>query len=818
MHKSRILDLLVSAENESMEHNSEFSLSLVRQRQNDAASKTLTSEYRPVEYKKNDDSHPIRRDSGAMTALSSHERYLRSDFRTAPFLTPVSARAESGNTFETETFTKENVQPAASSMINSAPKITRNIDFLDLPHIQFSQKRRTLTDKTTDTRIKSLSSFFSERNESAPDFAPTILTPRSKVASWSVDSFVKSPYQALAAELDAIELDHCTDAHMSMKCEEQPEYLKALIPATHMSALHGENRPTNENIEKIEQSKNYAILVSNISKASMDQLQYDVSRLELDNQALKEKIFFIMSERTHLSASAESQAQLIVRARSDLDQARDQITAMESSRAHAESQHRATIDQMQHAIGELESERMATSATAESQAQLIVRARSDLDQARDQIKAMESSRAHAESQHRATIDQMHEVICGLQSEVKESFLLSGVQSRLVSTCQLDLEHSQSKLRSFESSQNILQENFWRLGLQNHELQEENMKLNTEKKNSSIDSVAQACLAATFEQACMHIRDLGSDQECAMTNFKEVVEQMQRNIIFLEMEKSRALAQVESQASMIETAQSNLEEARLRISHLVNQQNENSDSKSIIALLQERSKELALEKDDALDRAVFVAHEMDTVKRDLMQARSQIAYLEREQHNTEMDFSAMDQMQKVINELEREKQNSLANLERIREDAAAKELKTFASFYALQRLSLQTRSSTMKNLQSQFFSVNIEPKSLPAAQADQRTRYRTQGIISEVGVRSRRQCHALSMIVPADSSSYRHLIYAYYMIAWAQFVIASKFHRQNISIQAFRLKNRSTYIISKLRRNFIVAKLFLIWKANSASLS
>ena len=111
---------------------------------------------------------------------------------------------------------------------------------------------------------------------------------------------------------------------------------------------------------------------------------------------------------------------------------------------------------------------------------------------------------------------------------------------------------------------------------------------------------------------------------------------------------------------------------------------------------------------------FVAHEMDTVKRDLMQARSQIAYLEREQHNTEMDFSAMDQMQKVINELEREKQNSLANLERIREDAAAKELKTFASFYALQRLSLQTRSSTVKNLQSQFFSVNIEPKSLPAA--------------------------------------------------------------------------------------------------------
>jgi hypothetical protein len=282
-----------------------------------------------------------------------------------------------------------------------------------------------------------------------------------------------------------------------------------------------------------------------------------------------------------------------------------------------------------------------------------------------------------------------------------------------------------------------------------------------------------------------------------------------------MENSRALAQVESQASVIETARSDLEEARLRISHLVNQQNENSDSKSIIALLQERSEELALEKDDALDRAVFVANEMDHVKRDLMQARSQIAHLEREQHNTEMNFSGMDQMQKVIDELEREKQNALANLERIREDAAAKELKTFASFYALQRLSLQTRSSTMKNLQSQFFSVNIEPKPIPAAQADQRTRYRTQGIISEVGVRSRRQCHALSLIVPVDSSSYRHLIYAYFMIAWAQFVIASKFHRQNISIQAFRLKNRSTHIIFKLRRNFIVAKFFLIWKANSA---
>ena len=59
----------------------------------------------------------------------------------------------------------------------------------------------------------------------------------------------------------------------------------------------------------------------------------------------------------------------------------------------------------------------------------------------------------------------------------------------------------------------------------------------------------------------------------MANFKEVVERMQRSIIFLEMENSRALAQVESQASVIETARSDLEEARLRISNLVNQQND-----------------------------------------------------------------------------------------------------------------------------------------------------------------------------------------------------------------------------------------------------
>jgi hypothetical protein len=428
---------------------------------------------------------------------------------------------------------------------------------------------------------------------------------------------------------------------------------------------------------------------------------------------------------------------------------------------------------------------------------------------------VESSRLQAEAQFRATIDHMQQEIDRLESDNRVALLHAVSQAKLISMSQNDLETALAQIRSIEISQMSMHDNVMKLSLQKRDLQEEVLKLKSEQKNSSIDSMAQESLAATFEQACTYIRDLGSDQECSITNFKLAIQQMQEDVMLLEVEKRNALAQVSSQAILIATSQSDLEEARLRISQISGYQHEAIDSRSIIALLEERSEKLTLENHDTSERVKSLAGHMEITLRDLEQARLQIADLECRLRSSAMESSTIEQMQEVINSLEREKQTALAESERVREDAAAKEMKSFASFYAFQRLSLQNQSSKLGKCHIQIFApVSIDPNETCAAQPRRSARYRTQGVISEIGIRSRRQCHALSIIFPVDSDSHRHLLYAYFMISWAQFVIVSKFHRQAMSIQNFRFKNRTTYFILRMRRNFLVSKFFTIWKANS----
>jgi hypothetical protein len=213
--------------------------------------------------------------------------------------------------------------------------------------------------------------------------------------------------------------------------------------------------------------------------------------------------------------------------------------------------------------------------------------------------------------------------------------------------------------------------------------------------------------------------------------------------------------------------------------------------------------------------------MEVTRLSLEKSRRRIAELECQNVDVTMLSHDTEQLQKSISTLQLEKQSALADLERLREETAAKDLKSYARFYALQRLSLQNQSAKMEKCQIANFSVNIDPKhglSTLAKRQHSNARFQTQGVLSEIGIRSRRQCHALSIMVPAESESHRHFIYAYFMIAWAQFVTASKFHRKKTSIQTFRVKNRSTYFILKMRRKFLVAQFFTIWKANSAIFS
>jgi hypothetical protein len=412
---------------------------------------------------------------------------------------------------------------------------------------------------------------------------------------------------------------------------------------------------------------------------------------------------------------------------------------------------------------------------------------------------------------------MQQEIGRLEYDNRIALLHAVSQAKLISVAQNDLDTALYQIRSIESSQLSLHDKVMELSIQKQELQEEILKMKAENNNNnvSIDSMAQASLAATFEKACAYIRDLGSDQECAMSNFKMTMQQMQEDVILLEVEKRNALSQVASQAHLMAAFRSDLENARLRISELAGHQHEAIGSRSIIALLQEKAEKLTTENNHASERAASLASLMEIATHDLKEARLRVADLECQLHDATVKSSTIEKMQEVINTLEREKHDALTDSERIREDAAAKEIKSFASFYALQRLSLQSQSTKMSKCHIQNFSQNIDPNERAASQHRKNARvYRTQGVISEIGIRSRRQCHALSIIVPADSDGHRHLIYAYFMIAWAQFVTASKFHRQKMSIQTFRFKNRSTYFIVNMRRKFLVSKFFIIWKANS----
>jgi len=506
--------------------------------------------------------------------------------------------------------------------------------------------------------------------------------------------------------------------------------------------------------------------------------------------------------------------------RNDLEQAQDRIRAMESSRLHAESQFRATVDQMQQEIGRLELEKNEMSArSVGAQIQAVAVVRNDLEQAQDRIRAMESSRSHAESQFRATVDQMQQEIGRLELGRKESLAHAVSQARLISMSQNDLEQVQSQIRFFESNEVNMRESMRTVELQNQALEAEIMKLKEEHSHDRIDAIAKTHLAATFEQACTYIRDLGSDQEISMANFKAALQQMQGSIDSLEVEKRNALAQIASQATLIATAHNDLENTRLQMSELVSDKHDAADSGSIIALLQDKADKLTMEKNDALERTASLVHLMEVTRLSLEKSRRRIAELESQNVDVTMLSHDTEQLQKTISTLQLEKQSALADLERLREETAAKDLKSYARFYALQRLSLQNQSAKMEKCHIENFSVNIDPKhALSTQRQHSNARFQTQGVLSEIGIRSRRQCHALSIMVPAESESHRHFIYAYFMIAWAQFVTASKFHRKKMSIQTFRVKNRSTYFILKMRRKFLVAQFFTIWKANSAIFS
>jgi hypothetical protein len=332
---------------------------------------------------------------------------------------------------------------------------------------------------------------------------------------------------------------------------------------------------------------------------------------------------------------------------------------------------------------------------------------------------------------------MQQEIGRLEADIKTSALFAVSQAKLISLTQNDLQTALFQVRSIERSQLGTHDSFMKMSLQNQELQEKVNQFKAEHNTTAIDLMAQASLAATFEQACTYIRDMGTDQECTVATFKVAMLQMQEDIDALEVEKRDALVQIASQSNLIATAQSDLEEAHSRISDLARHQHEAIDSRSIIALLQEKAEKLSLENDDASERAASFASLLEIATRDLEQARLRAEDLESRLHDVTIESSTIEQMHEIIKTLEQDKQAALTDSERIREDAAAKELKSFASFYALQRLSLQNQSSKMGKCHIQNFSLNIGVNQELPTQQHPNARYRTQGVISEIGIRCRR---------------------------------------------------------------------------------
>jgi hypothetical protein len=558
----------------------------------------------------------------------------------------------------------------------------------------------------------------------------------------------------------------------------------------------------------------YKELASELKKIVKHQHEEDKSRLEFEIQIMKEQFIALQSEKNEISArSLGAQVQAVAAVRNELEQAQDRIKAFEINRLHAEAQHRATIDQLQQEIGRLEFEKARSLG---AQVQAVAAVRNELEQAQDRIKTFESNRLHAEAQHRATIDQLQQEIGRLKWEKSESLTHAVSQARLISVSQNDLEQAQDRITFYEVNSMGLQNQLHALERENQALQVDISKLKAEQTHR--DTMARANVASTFEQAFTYINELGSDQESTMQNFRAALQQMQGQIDLLEVEKRSALAQVGSQTNLIATTRSDLENARLQICELVNHRHEAAGSESIIGLLQDKAQTLTAEKNDALARVASLVDLLEVARLSSEQSRLRVEDLERRERDVCLLSNEAERMQKQISTLELEKQSALAELECIREEAATKELKSFASFYALQRLSLQSQSAKMSKCHFHNFSESIEPEHKCSAKCFKGdARYQTQGVISEVGIRSRRRCHALSMLVPADSDSYRYLIYAYFMIAWAQFVTASKFHRMKMSIQTFRFKNRYTCFIIRIRRNFLLAKFFTIWKASSTIL-
>ena len=809
MRKSRILDLLVSAENVSVAHNSNDGIEsngpdksrildmLVSAESVSVARDSNDSNYgiesncpesfrgRPktpmVSKDRNSNHFAIERKSissrspqSSIVTSSSQVRLRMVDLLSvdAPMLSQEQSvfKQSAPQTVPTldsrdaAGLKRDSARAKIPSTMKMSPTFARNIDFLDISHLNYSQPRASPpVARSLDNQPQSDNIFPRLYVVPDPENAATHLTPSQRIAtSSSIYDVVKSPFESLAAELDILVIQEdmglsvpskSDSAHssfqshqietMSRDLEQARAHIRTLETSQDMTMTHYRDRieqmrgviskleiekggalnqaaaqtrllSTAQNdleraqahIKSIESSQQDALLLSKLSRASMHQLQEEISRLDLDRQVMQEEIGRLESEKKDASANSASQYEAVAKARRDLEQAQDQLRTLTSSQAHTEAQFRAKINQMQEVISRLEVEKRVALAHAVSQARLISTAQNDLEQAQVQIKSIESSQQDATSRFAASIHQ-------LQEEIGRSKLESQVLQQHVS------------------------------------------KLEAEHTNASINAVSQARLIATLEQACTHIRDVGSDQEL-ITKVRESLQQMQEDISVLELEKRNALMQVTSQATLIATAQSDLEQAQLRISELENQQ------------------------------------------------RSTVA-----------DSNAIEQMQKDVSRLQLEKDIALADLERIRVESAAKELKSYARFYATQRLSLQTQASKIGKCQVQNFSLHVDSEHTPTTRPLKTTRYRTQGILSEIGIRSRRQCHALSLFFPVDSRSHQYFILTYFMIAWAQFVTASKFHRQTTSIQVFRVRNRSTYFILKIRRKILVTKVFTIWKANSA---
>jgi chromosome segregation ATPase len=418
---------------------------------------------------------------------------------------------------------------------------------------------------------------------------------------------------------------------------------------------------------------------------------------------------------------------------------------------------------------------------------------------------MESSQSHAETLLRAAQianDQMQQEISRLEVDKKLSLSNSIFQSRSSALVQHELDFARSKISIFDGIQSRFQDEVARLTSQRDSLQNQVTELQRQQQCNPIDAVAQAGLAATFDQACIYIRDLANDKESAMSNFKSIIQQMQENTNRLEVEKCNALSQVSSQANFIAITQSDLEQSQLRISELVRRQQEATDSQSLIALLEERAERLTIEKNDALKLVASHADLVDTSRIALEKAQFRIADLELREKDCAVDSNSLKQLREELNTLKLEKDMAIADAAQTREDAAAQELK------------LQNLSSKLSKCRMQMFSLHVNPIHPNVIQPCNKKRYRIHGLLSEIGVRRRRQCHALSIFFQEDSQSFRFLTFAHFMIAWAQFVTISKFHRQNRGIENFRYKNRSTYFILKIRRNFVVSKFFFVWKANS----